>query len=150
MTEEDIQNVLYEFASEKNHRLIVDNCKALNVRGEADLISLTRSNLIHEFEIKRSQSDFQREFQTKKKKHRLLEGNGRYTYSANYFWFVCESGVLNEEEVPDYAGLIEVGENGFEIIRKASRLHTEKATDRIIRYLERGVTIRYWKLRKKD
>lgn len=38
---------------------------------EADLVSVTRSNLIHEFEIKISKSDFRADF--KKVKHRLLK-----------------------------------------------------------------------------
>lgn len=147
LTETEIQHILFEFANQKNHRLVVDNCKALNVRGEADLISITRSNLIHEFEIKRTKSDFDREFQSKSKKHTLLEGNGNYNYSSNYFWFVAPDNVLEEADIPNYAGFIEIVDGEPIVKRKAPRLHNNKATDRVIRYLERGITLRYWGLR---
>lgn len=147
MTESEIQNVLYDFVSSKNHRLIIDNCKALNVRGEADLISVTKSDLIHEFEIKRTISDFKKEFESKKRKHKLLEGSGKYDYSANYFWFVIPKDLIEIDEVPNYAGIIQVSESGYKIIRSAPRRHNNKIDERTRRYLERGVTLRYWNLR---
>lgn len=147
MTESEIQDVLYEFVSSKNHRLIIDNCKALNVRGEADLISVTKSDLIHEFEIKRTLEDYNREFNTKNKKHRLLEGSGKYEYSANYFWFVVPSGLL--ETVPEYAGLIEILDESYKVVKTVPRLHSNKIDERTQRYLERGVTLRYWNERLK-
>lgn len=163
MTESEIQDLLYlNFSEKKNHELCVPNVKALVPRGESDLVSVTKSRFVHEFEIKISSSDFKREFKSKKKKHRLLENihEGESKIGApNYFWFAfSDSGVYGGDvsSVPSYAGVLHFGKtrNVFgtkypklTIERKAPRLHSDRASDRVVRYLERGTTIRYWNTR---
>jgi hypothetical protein len=153
MTEAEIQKILYkEFCSKKSHRLVVPNCKALGTPGEADLISVTKAGFVHEFEIKLSIRDFQRDFEDKSFKHKILENGGlrkpSRDPSANYFWFVAPEGVLTS--VPDYAGLLEVSSLGIEKQKKAPRIHSVGISDRALRYLERGITIRYWENALRD
>lgn len=147
MTESDVQKVLYDrFCSKKNHPMVVPNCKALYPRGESDLISVTQAGLVHEFEIKRSKSDYLREFDSKSRKHEVLKErvsrDGKCT--PNYFWFAMDRCLCDKIEVPEYAGLICVGTSGIEVRKKAPRRHSDHITERAEDYLKRGLTVRYW------
>lgn len=147
MMESDAQKILYrDFAAPKDHVLAVPNCKALYPRGESDLITVTPAGLIHEFEIKTSKSDFNRDFQDKEFKHEVLEEgapiDGKCT--PNYFWFAMPKPLCEEVDVPEYAGKMCIGKGGCEEIEKAPRRHSDHITDRARKYLERGVTIRFW------
>lgn len=147
MTEKDIQEAIFKnFTESKNHPLAVPNCKALYPRGESDLISVTPAGLVHEFEIKRSTSDFKREFKSKSYKHEILEESSQVEgkCTPNYFWFAMPRSV--QASVPEYAGEIRVGP--FEEVKAAPRRHSGHITDRARKYLERGVTKRYWQMRK--
>lgn len=149
MTEAEAQNQIYDdFCEPKGHRLVTPNTKALGNPGEADLVSVTKSDFCHEFEIKCSRADYEREFETKETKHWVLEEHDNhkepYDPGSNYFWFAC---TFEPEDVPEYAGLLRVSENGVLPIKEAPRIHSKKITDRAKRYLERGVTYRYWDMR---
>lgn len=146
MTESEIQRQIYKtFCKPKGHRLVTPNTKALGNPGEADLVSVTESNFCHEFEIKRSQSDLQREFEEKDTKHWVLKEHDNhkepYDPGSNYFWFVC---TFEPDEIPEYAGLMKASSSGLSVEKDAPRLHSEKITDRSRRYLERGLTVRFW------
>jgi hypothetical protein len=146
MTESEIQDILYrEFCEKKSHPMTIPNCKALGTPGEADLISVTKSHFVHEFEIKLSNADYVSEFRNKKRKHRILENGGtrkRYDASANYFWYVAPPNVI--DSVPEYAGHIEILNGELTVKKQASRIHSEPMTERERRYIERGLSIRYW------
>lgn len=105
---------------------------------EADMLRITDSGALYEFEIKMSRSDFFNDFKKKrygKHKHEeLKEGN----LTPNYFCFVCPKGMIKKEEVPDYAGLIEFERRinnhnvlylNFYHVKKAKRLHKRKFED---------------------
>jgi hypothetical protein len=119
---------------------------------ECDVLSVTKSDYICEYEIKISKSDFKADF--KKEKHTLitervfnetvtLKKVGKKTfeiknpyYAPNYFYFVVTENLVTLDEVPEYAGLIYVKENGsFETIKKAPLLHKTKASPEFIRGL---------------
>lgn len=146
MTESDIQKVIYRnFIKDKRHVLAVPNCKALYPRGESDLISVTPAGRVHEFEIKKSRTDFKSEFRRKERKHNILEEgkNPDGKCLPNYFWFATKFGL--DVDVPDYAGHLIVGASGCEVQKKAPTLHGDNITDRAREYLERGATVRLWK-----
>jgi len=135
---------------EKSHSPITTH---INIRGsECDVLSVTKSDYICEYEIKISKSDFKADF--KKEKHTLitekvfnetvtLKKVGKKTfeiknpyYAPNYFYFVVTENLVTLDEVPEYAGLIYVKENGsFETIKKAPLLHKTKASPEFIRGL---------------
>ena len=117
---------------------------------ECDVLSVTKSDYICEYEIKISKSDFKADF--KKTKHNLInekvftetmstvKAGNRYFelpnpyYAPNYFYFVVTENLVSLDEIPKYAGLMYIIENGtFSIIKKAPLLHKTKATTEFIR-----------------
>jgi len=144
MTETAIQNQLYQWCTAKNHPVTIDNCGACTI-GKADLLSVTKARLVHEFEIKCSVADFQREFEDKDTKHdRLDRADNRLMALPNYFWFVTPPGLLEREAIPAYAGLMIADEDGCTEEKNAPRIHSDNLSDKDRRYIERGLTYRYW------
>lgn len=93
---------------------------------EADAFSVTSSIYSYEFEIKISRSDFLADF--KKPKHELFKnGNLNHKNCPNKFFFCCPNGMININEIPEYAGLINVETKyKFKVIKRAPFLHRDK------------------------
>lgn len=114
---------------------------------ECDVISVSKSDYIYEYEVKISKSDFKADF--KKKKHSYMnerksvnESKNHY-YIPNYFYFVTTENLVSLEEIPEYAGLIYLmsGTDGvFKTIKKAPLLHKTKASSVFIRELSHKLT----------
>jgi hypothetical protein len=92
---------------------------------EADLIYITQRNYSTEFEIKISRADFRNDFNKTcgmiPKWQYLMEGKG-----TNYFYYVVPKGIIKVEEVPPYAGLVEINLDGrrkVDYLKTAPRLH---------------------------
>jgi hypothetical protein len=128
--------------------------------GENDLISVNKSDFVTEFEIKISKADFKADFK-KTAKHDLLKRcyeqkwrkqyySGGFLPYPNYFFYVVPQGMLDEKDIPDYAGLIIVNDFGQAFKKKnAPRLHSDKITAKQIEELMRKMFYRYWNLRLK-
>jgi len=59
-----------------------------------------------------------------------VHGYPEDTRLPNYFFYAVPKGMLSEDEIPPYAGLVEIEENGMiGRIIQAPRLHSEKYTD---------------------
>lgn len=125
-----MQTILMQWLmEEKKHEIVAPNIKNL-YRWEADIISITKSTLVHEFEIKVSRADFLAD-RNKKHKHgelkRAFSGDLRPVAKTeyqqrlfdmgirpgrvrvpNYFWYVINGFDVSPEEVPPYAGTIKV------------------------------------------
>lgn len=117
---------------------------------EMDVMTVTKAGLITEFEIKVSRSDFFNDFKSKPGKHAVLgkkDYEGHLNFLAckipNYFYFAVPAGLVNSNEVPQYAGLIyftkfQLRDNPgqeyveYEIIKKAPKLHADKIEDKTI------------------
>ena len=128
-TEARIQAVLMQWLlHDKHHEMVITNSTVL-FPWEADLASATRAGYSHEFEIKISVADFERD-KEKKAKHRSLAGLvSNYGQSIpNYFWYAVPEGMA--VTVPDYAGLVNVYLHhrtyGVSTVKEAPRLHTTK------------------------
>lgn len=127
------QRLRYSFLSPNSVKYFTEN---LNVYDwESDVLKITKSGYAYEFEIKISRSDFKNDFKHKKKKHTLLESKENSSKIPNYFYYVVPEGLVSEEEVPEYAGLIYVlgtimGKGSvyyqFQEIKKAPKLHSNK------------------------
>lgn len=115
---------------------------------ESDFFSVTKTGYCYEVEVKISRSDFKVDFN--KFKHKLFEGRnetqvtkpakikrGRIRSKAkevnpqtvkmpNKFFFACPEGLIKLEEIPEYAGLIYVGEHTTTVIKQAPFLHKNK------------------------
>ena len=131
VTEGHIQAVLMRWLlNEKHHNYFIPNSNQF-FTWEADLISVTRAGLIHEFEIKLNTYDYKAD--AKKLKHNMI---GYVRYAPAYFWYVAYDF---EIDPPENAGWIFVtqidshnGNNGWklEVKREAPRLNDWKITDR--------------------
>ena len=72
----------------------------------------------------------------------------------SYFWVVTAPGIVQDGELPEYAGLMEVEPfrhgavkaHGHMVreVRPAPRLHRVKMLDSQLMAMARGVTLRYW------
>ena len=122
MTEKDIQNILGKEQVLKGHNPVASNIKYLIDDWELDLISLTKTGYLFEFEIKINYQDFKKDLL--KKKHYYYKMN--YKTIPNYFYYVCTEKLINVNEIPFYTGLIYVINNKSTIIKKAPLVHNMK------------------------
>jgi hypothetical protein len=93
---------------------------------EMDFMTIDNDGYCNEFEIKTSRSDFKEEFLAKPMKHKLL--SEKSTDCPNRYYFACPKGIIDINEVPSYAGLIEftkdsMGQFKMRVARKAPLLH---------------------------
>lgn len=96
-TEKVLQAAVMAWAmNEKQHRVVVPNSTLFS--WEADLISVTRAGLVHEYEMKCTAADFKRD--AGKDKHVFLQ---RGVSSPAYFWYVTADFAI---EPPEHAGWI--------------------------------------------
>lgn len=125
MTEKQIQSHL--FIWKRSAGFSIPNI--LYYKWESDFLFITHAQFVHEFEIKITKNDFKKDFQ-KTDKHDILaaQSYGRY---PNRFWYICPEGLIQKNEVPNYAGLIYCRPKRFYpwIIKKAPRLHKNLMED---------------------
>jgi hypothetical protein len=101
VTEAHIQAVMMDYAmGQLNHQMVVPNSNQF-FHWEADLLTVTKSRLVHEFEIKISLADYRRD--AKKSKHYWVGQPGGV--GPSYFWYVTFGFDI---EPPDKAGWIRV------------------------------------------
>ncbi len=134
MTERDIQNILAPDML-KRQDLVFPNTKAIHKRFESDLIRITKSGLVYEYEIKCSRSDFYADFK-KHRKHLLLK---QAKTKVNYFYFICPYGIIPLEDVEAPYGLIYIKGKELVLMRKALKMHNRpidiQTKDRLARSL---------------
>jgi len=142
----DIEAGLVMNLYQKGHSPISTHASILGLQ-ECDVISISKSDFIYEYEVKISRSDFKADF--KKPKHTLItekkfikETKKDIFYLVpNYFYFVVPENLVNVEEVPEYAGLIYVTEKqDYNIVKKAPIIHKTKASNEFIRALSHQLT----------
>jgi hypothetical protein len=164
MNEKVIQELLMrDCLFTRHHKALIPNSTQL-LWSEADLLSVTKAGFVHEFEIKCSRADYNRELgnnnkYNKKSKHRRLQNPGKYSNKEripNYFWFVTYGF---EIEPPDHAGwiLVEELEHTKSLYycerKKAPRLHNDKWDDGKIAKIARLLSFRllnYYSKEKKE
>ena len=158
-SEEYIQKKLNSFFAESTKKYVVENLFVFE--WESDKLIITRSGYAYEFEVKISKSDFKADFK-KEDKHTILEGKKEFLPSydkvldvwkelqadnyrtakfkkPNYFYYAVPEGLIDVNDVPEYAGLIYVlpeGEkeskdgkwcwDGFYVVKSAPKLHGTK------------------------
>ena len=109
------------------------------------MISVSTVGKIIEYEIKISTRDFRAD-RTKRKKHDALDQ--RMTLSKrglpNYFVYVCPPGIIEPEEVPNYAGLWWVSRKGVEIKKREPVLHRGVITSKQVRTMMKAQMWRIW------
>lgn len=127
------------FLYEKSHSPITTRFTGLGL-SECDVLSISKSDFIYEYEIKISRSDYKKDF-TKRKHSDILNENftktgskGTWYLLPNYFNYIVPKDLIKIEEVPEYAGLIYFNEDmTFDVIKKPKLLHKTKANNEFIR-----------------
>lgn len=117
MTEADIVNKLFWWTDERKFPWQLAN--SFIYKWECDYWTMTQGGETREFEIKISRSDFL--VDAKKEKHKSVDG-------ANYFYYVCPTGMIKKEEIDKRYGLIYTDDQDgwLEVIKKPRRLHDRK------------------------
>ena len=141
MKTNDIKFVLMKSLYEKSSSIFCTNFQAMGF-SECDVLRITPSNIVYEYEIKTSRSDFKADFKKKYKHNRLsntINKNNEYIKWSghpslpNHFIYVVPKDMVKPTEIPEYAGLIYVEGDNIEIIKKAPKLHNFKANETLIR-----------------
>ncbi len=104
----------------RNARYVIENVYVFNE--EMDLFVQRQNDYIVEYEIKVSIEDFRKDF--KKVKHEWMIQRHHHKI-PNKFYFVCPDNVIPLDLIPEYAGLIYIG-NGEKEIKTAPFLHKHK------------------------
>lgn len=152
LDETRIQYYLSRRLLQRGHYITIPNVSWSWLLWEADLISITKSNYMYEYEIKISRSDFEKDF--RKGKHLTIKttpwrGN---TSIPNYFLYVAPLNAI-PLCIPSYAGLIEVVpskryQHGmyFTEIKKPKKIHGKKQDATGIVKMLRTIMFKYWDL----
>ena len=77
------------------------------------------------------------------RENKIWQGN-----KPNYFFFVINGFTIDVDALPDYAGLIIIEDNIVKRIKNPEKLHGGKISHCGLKLLTRGISIRYWMLRK--
>lgn len=100
-----------------------ENIQAPLFAGEQDVLSVLKSGYMVEYEVKISRSDFKADF--KKDKWKFYDWKIENKI-PNYFYYVCPSGMIKENEIPLFAGLVYAHDTYLEVIKKAKIVHRYK------------------------
>jgi len=158
LDEARIQLLIYGDLVKKGHYAVIPNISWAWLEWEADLLSITKSGYIHEYEIKVTQSDFKHDFRKKKHWHfrssLKVKSVHKSTRMPNCFWYVAPLKAI-PLCIPDYAGLILVQGNRYglksEIIKKPTILHRNKLSEKGRKAMLRSLMFKYWNIaREKD
>lgn len=129
---------------------------------ECDVFCLSRAGYWTEFEIKVSRGDFRADADKAPEIHEITEGQWvtrkgeskhqrlarADTTGPSRFFFVTPAGMIEQAEVPDWAGLIHAHQQSSisritcEIIKPAPRLHQSKANPQHLTDIH---TAAYWR-----
>ena len=136
-TEELIVDKLrWNFLSPSTVRYHLNGLYTFSYTWESDFLALTKSGYLYEGEVKISKSDFKADFK-KKEKHNILQESYAKIEGVegklrpHYFFYAVPEGLINEEDVPEYAGLVYMV-NYFPYwkwVKQAPLLHKDKFTD---------------------
>lgn len=173
ITETHIQRKLYTHLQNSSQLL----CPNVYIgRWEADLLQVTKSGYLREFEIKISRSDlkndakkdalyatgketvtlynghpFERAVYGKRTKYDVLQAGERVTE----FYYVVPEGMVKPSDLPDWAGLWWVGEHITQYgtrhytlieVRRAKRLNRVTVSEKVKAEMLKSCYYRYWRL----
>jgi len=141
MTKE-IQKAVGKIQVLKFHNPVCENIGALCLDIEMDIMSISKSDLLYEFEVKVSRADFKADFK-KRKWEKYTTPITRLT--PNYFSYVCPTNMIELVEIPEYAGLYYFQDGNIEEVRKPKMIHKSKCNKtQIIEKVSRINSERYF------
>ena len=124
LTTKEIQRKLGKYCLLKGHFPVAENIKYLVSSFEFDVISMTKSEYLWEYEVKISISDFRADAK-KIRKHELYK-MGTKVGIPNYFVYCCPDGLIPPNELPEYAGLYYINKDEIKEIVKPRLLHKSR------------------------
>lgn len=158
MTEGNIQHILGTNRDlQTRYDVMIPNCFTLN-DNEADMYCIRKSGLADEIEIKISRGDFRLD-EKKVVRTGVLQENARMKWTrkpkrealangemTNYFWYCVPEGLIQPEEIPEWAGLMYITPHRMvRTVRSPKRLHANKVTFEDRYYSARKLGYRYWR-----
>lgn len=151
MTTKEIQTLVARTYIEKNHNPVCTNFQGAGF-AECDVVSISQSDFVYEFEVKISRADFKKDAHKVIKHHYLNETYQNHIHKKyrtrkinhlpNYFTYVCPNNMIKLDEIPKYAGLIYIFNNKLKVIKKAPILHRGKAEIKLLKRIARTLTER--------
>lgn len=128
----DIQKAIGKSLILKNYTAVCENIDVFH-RWEYDVAALTKSGLLYEYEVKISRSDFLADRKKRDKFKYYSEPAKFYKHVPNYFIYAVPDGLVNIDELPEYAGLVYFKEDVLTEIKKAKRIHKNKPASALIK-----------------
>lgn len=118
MTESYIAAIIGKDCIISGHKIVCANVSHL-FSGQMDVISVNTRGIVIEYEIKISRSDFQRD--KRKAKRTRFEFPSMYEDKLpNKFYYVVPAGLIKVHEIPNWAGLIYITEEGSVVKEKTA------------------------------
>ena len=109
---------------------------------ECDMFVLLKSMYSVEFEIKVTAHDFRADFRKEGKHGRLEDRRGSL---PTRFFYAMPTDLVEPNEVPDYAGLVFVADDGrLRTIKAAPRLTGRRHTEQTVTEMWRAASYRLW------
>ena len=122
MTSQKVYRAVEKRLQLMGYKFHVRNCYLFD-GWESDILAVDHEEKIVEIEVKVSRSDFIADF-NKDEKHRIIaNGNG-----PSRFYYAAPEGVVNPDDVPNYAGLLVVQDRiggGCYEFKRAPTLHND-------------------------
>lgn len=148
-SEEYIQARLY-FEYQLQYTACFDNIYLLGDGREYEMdfcmfLPNRKGDMCYEFEIKKTNKDFQREKEKVTKHTNYSKGIN----CPNYFYYICPPGVISVEDLPNHAGLMEVREKKIRTLKRAPLL-TEDLIDPMDAYRKAYNKYFEWKRQEFD
>lgn len=132
-SEQSIQKILYAWVKKKKKGIYplssVYVYKYPKFKWESDFFYATKHMMSVEIEIKITRKDFRRDKQ-KVKKHDIMrqimdtDTSDQDIFVPNLFFYCAPEGVIPKDEVPDYAGLLEITKDQEVTLVKAAETIT--------------------------
>jgi len=124
MKTSEIQKEIGKTQVLKFHSPVCENVNNL-LNHEMDVMSISKSGMMYEFEVKISRSDFKADFKKRKQLY-FKDIKSNKERLPNYFSYVCLEGLINKNEIPDWSGLYYLKEGLVVEILKPKCLHKFK------------------------
>ncbi len=129
----EIQKLVGKMQVLKFHSPVIENAKDFICWGfEYDVMSISKSGMVCEFEVKISRADFKKDFKKRKRnhytqiaptKHEYYSDPLNYKGTPNYYSYVCPDGLIKLGELPIASGLYYVVNGELVEQRKPKQLH---------------------------
>lgn len=129
-----IQESFCKHIAIKGHEAI---CENFTYNWEMDIASLSKSGMLHEYEVKISRSDFLADKKRKCVKFSHYEIRNERT-CPNYFYYVCPENLIKPNEIPIWAGLYYYSDVDIWMVKNAKKLHnTTPDIEKVLRKMLR-------------